>query len=93
MKRVDSAGSLVMTAMEDSVKASSSPQMSSHHSRKFRREPTMYHPVISSIVRPNTLKNCVEVREMMAVCAMNAQHDDVFMCQTAKRYNEYCNQK
>jgi hypothetical protein len=52
----------------------------------------VYHPVVSSMVRSNTLQDCVQVDDMITQC-MNHRGDNTFMCDTAKRYQAFCTAK
>eukprot|EP00522_Entomoneis_paludosa_P005853 CAMPEP_0172458098 /NCGR_PEP_ID=MMETSP1065-20121228/25768_1 /TAXON_ID=265537 /ORGANISM="Amphiprora paludosa, Strain CCMP125" /LENGTH=128 /DNA_ID=CAMNT_0013212181 /DNA_START=121 /DNA_END=507 /DNA_ORIENTATION=+ len=82
VRRMDSNGSLV-SSWESEADGPSSPLRSSGSS-------TVYHPVISSMIRPNTLRNCHDVQDMMAVCAASTESHGVFVCDTAKKYQAYC---
>jgi len=69
-----------------------------------RRRPSYYNPVVSSMVRSNTLRDCAQVRDMLSTCGAGADYydgyndrggsssgaDDSFVCRTALRYSDYC---
>jgi hypothetical protein len=66
-------------------------------SSKPRRHETVYHPVISSMVQPNTMKNCTQVQEMHSRCealrrSTKYESEETFVCRTAQRYHDLCSQ-
>mmetsp|Transcript_30104 Transcript_30104/g.82702 ORF Transcript_30104/g.82702 Transcript_30104/m.82702 type:complete len:143 (-) Transcript_30104:261-689(-) len=105
LRRLDSLDSSSSSSssflVEDDALSSSSSPLSSSSTTTSRR--TIYHPVISSMVRPNTLQNCHQVQDMMQVCGTNRSNnnhnntghqqpydEELSLCHTAKRYHEFC---
>jgi hypothetical protein len=48
-----------------------------------------YHPVVSSMVYSNTLRDCTQVHDMLRYC-MDHDGEGGFMCDTAQRYQAFC---
>eukprot|EP00523_Entomoneis_sp_CCMP467_P001355 CAMPEP_0168759106 /NCGR_PEP_ID=MMETSP0724-20121128/22049_1 /TAXON_ID=265536 /ORGANISM="Amphiprora sp., Strain CCMP467" /LENGTH=122 /DNA_ID=CAMNT_0008808013 /DNA_START=207 /DNA_END=574 /DNA_ORIENTATION=+ len=101
LEETDSAFPDEIVQVEDDALSSSSSPLSSSSTTTSRR--TIYHPVISSMVRPNTLQNCHQVQDMMQVCGTNRSNnnhnntghqqpydEELSLCHTAKRYHEFC---
>jgi hypothetical protein len=51
-----------------------------------------YHPAVGAAVLSNTLRDCVQVRDMVDLCRNNTSHEhqDSFMCHAAMRYYDSC---
>lgn len=66
--------------------------MTTPEAKSVQRSRTVYHPVVSSMVEQNTLKTCLEVKELFESCQslLQAGADEPFICRTAKKYHETC---
>ena len=51
---------------------------------------TAYHPVVSSMVRSNTMQDYHQVKDMYAQCTSLGQFQESFLCRTAERYYDMC---
>jgi hypothetical protein len=58
--------------------------------RTSRRPPTVYHPLVSSMVSSNTMKDCHQVKDMHFQCIVSSAADESYVCRTAKRYHAAC---
>ena len=54
-----------------------------------RRHESSYSPVVSSMLKANTMRNCVEVKDMYAECLAEG-NDRSYMCRTAEKYHDMC---
>lgn len=58
------------------------------------RSKTVYHPVVSSMIFSNTLRDCSQVDDMIRHCMNHANGgENSFVCETAKRYQALCNSR
>ena len=55
-----------------------------------QRHATVYHPVVSSMLLANNMRDCVEVKDMYNQCMTTGKEDPSFMCRTAERYHDMC---
>mmetsp|Transcript_8661 Transcript_8661/g.16651 ORF Transcript_8661/g.16651 Transcript_8661/m.16651 type:complete len:96 (-) Transcript_8661:208-495(-) len=77
-------------SMESISSAGSPPGSPVINSRPHtRRSMTVYHPVVSSMLFSNTLRDCSQVKDMLRHC-MDNDGENSFMCQTATRYASFC---
>jgi hypothetical protein len=58
--------------------------------RTSRRPPTLYHPLVRSMVSSNTMKDCHQVKDMHSQCMVSNASDESYVCRTAKRYHAAC---
>jgi hypothetical protein len=58
--------------------------------RISRRPPTVYHPLVRSMVSSNTMKDCHQVKDMHSQCMVLSSADESYVCRTAKRYHAAC---
>jgi hypothetical protein len=52
-----------------------------------------YHPAVGAVILSNTLRGCVQVRDMVDLCqnSPSREYQDSLMCHTARRYyNDSC---
>ena len=58
---------------------------------KLRKQPSssQSNPVIMAMIKSNTLRNCVEVQEMVKGC-MDSGDKNSYMCKTAQGYFSTC---
>jgi len=63
-----------------------------HQQRLSAQARYSYHPAVTSVVHSNTLRDCVQVRDMLSHCVGHHTEDenDSFVCRTAQRYNDFC---
>jgi hypothetical protein len=84
---VSSTGSFQGTNTAESsdlpIRRQDSPRIS-------RRPPTMYHPLVRSMVSSNTMKDCHQVKDMHSQCMVSGTADESYVCRTAKRYHAAC---
>lgn len=85
----DSSSSLASLSSRDSSSSSSS------FSQMPRRTKTSLNPVMSAMLRSNTLRDCHQVRDMISQCQSSGivgPDTDSFVCKTAEKYFLQCTQ-